>query len=240
MKKAATIKWTAILLSLFMLMTMIPAIGVTAETADSDVLYTQDNIAVTGKLNAWAQSPAVNYTHPVGSNAFVLDVAMQPATESDSANVQGYIVKFGVGGAATEQITISKNNLVYGAYSATPAFDPSVAHTMTIKVYGADMLIYVDGEFVLGCPLSATYNGGGFTLHSRSNNVAAANTVFTSFTVSRGAELEFLHYEKSITPTGRLNTWSLAGTPNYTHAGNAVTFETTVAPKTARWDGYAP
>ena len=232
-KKTLSIKWTAILLSLLMLMTMVLAIGVTAETTDSDVLYTQDNIAVTGKINTWANAPAVNYTH--SGDSFTMEVTMAPATAADAPNVAGYVVKFGVGGVATEQITIWSTGVVYENNVATAAIniDLSVAHTLKVQVYKFKLLVYVDGNAVLDCMLTNEYTGGKFTLHSRSTATAAANTVFTNFTVSKGTEWNALHYEKSITPIGRLNTWSLAGTPNYTHTGNAVTFETTVAPKTA-------
>lgn len=50
------------------------------------------------------------------------------------------------------------------------------------------------------------------------------------------ANSDILHTETNIIPTGRLNSWSLAGKVNYTHAGNAVTFEVTMAPK-AQSDG---
>lgn len=226
MKKTASIKWTAILLSLLMLMTMIPAIGVTA--AEGNVLFTKDTYTSAG-AGSW--NGYKNFYTYSGTGGVVVEYTVAPATADDAAKNAPTMLQFDVSGT-TYQFMIKTNGIFLIEGATTPAsvagtFDLTKANNVKVVVHGNKIAGWVNDVLYVVYTMGTEYAGGNFGIFGNKCNIT-----ITNLTVSEGAELEFLHYEKSIIPTGRLNKWSLAGTPNYTHTGSAFTFETTIAPKT--------
>ena len=253
MKNRFDAKFLAPILAVVILLTTLLSVGIVVGATTGTGDYTLATVGtVTGGLNTWRESPKVSYEH-TGSK-LNLEVTMAPATAADAPNVAGYIVKFGVG-VNPVQITLFGTSITCGSDPAKALnTDLTVSHTMRIEVDGTACSVFVDGAFAASTTLAAAYNGGTFTFHSRSNNVAAANTVFTNLKISSTLSATTTTTAGSTTTTGSptqdpgtgdytlatvgtvtggLNTWRESPKVSYEHTGSKLNLEVTMAPATA-------